>query len=435
MEGFATESNSADTITVFATASPDDTAMGWAWSDGTATEYGGAPCGTRCIGALSGVLMALLHATNRPKSFFINDLDAVRLLGKIGDLDASSPYFPLLKAIADETHDETIHRAYISEATSRPSVKARFFANQQLQIFTDDPTGVPSYVPSATVRVLTSSGLVEKARAAYQERQAHIKDPETAESEWHKAKHAQADAETIALEDAHDAGGSERQAPHVVPDGTTPFDDLTAAPTSALAAERLDATAQLDATAESDATPSNAAPSNAAPSDAATETSDAAFASLDAESARHLAKARDSFRQAAKNCLAVADAYEEALDESKGALPSIDGYSITPMSAKYLKKARKHMKSAAESYDKAADRIDAYLASAAVSPAKAIATLAMRASKSTDHILGAADKYSDAAQTPPSARIEQAERRMDDAAQDEATAAQHMDAAIDAILR
>lgn len=47
-----------------AEAATNAQAMGWAWADENTHKYGGAPCGTVYLGALTGILLALRFHTD-----------------------------------------------------------------------------------------------------------------------------------------------------------------------------------------------------------------------------------------------------------------------------------------------------------------------------------------------------------------------------------
>lgn len=49
---------------IHAEAATNAQAMGWAWADENTHKYGGAPCGTVYLGALTGILLALRFHTD-----------------------------------------------------------------------------------------------------------------------------------------------------------------------------------------------------------------------------------------------------------------------------------------------------------------------------------------------------------------------------------
>lgn len=149
--------------------------MGWAWADADTHRYGGAPYGTVYLGTLTGILMALRAHTERRRLAIKTDcLQAIAAIhaaqsGRRPTTPAGRKNFSLIEAVLDEVRR---HGAAVSfhttdeETPVMPLKTARLFAQQQLQLFIDEPEREPIEIPDETMDVLIRRRLVPKGVAA-----------------------------------------------------------------------------------------------------------------------------------------------------------------------------------------------------------------------------------------------------------------------------
>ena len=386
--------------------------MGWAWADENTHKYGGAPCGTVYLGALTGILLALRFHTDPQRLAIKTDchqaivaIEAARS-GHKPTTSSSRKNFPLIQAVLDEIsrHNAPVSFHDIDEETPVMALKtARLFAKQQLQAFTKDPKRAPTGIPRVTMDVMISRRLISEASIAQAKESAKAQQNAKALNQQQTGKPARANKPTTKQNATKQSNKLTKQTealPNVgknnastIRDGKTANDAVASRNnvtssnvTASAAAEAI--TAHVQHTAASAPAPihaAHAAPSQGSgtptpvphqpnpalrepaskvpapprPRHAAVETE--ADEPQESQLLELLHSTVRNLRSSAKALRATAQAYDSALKHAKDATPGIDGNPITPLSEKPLRKARKHTKAAALEYEKAAEELEQFL--------------------------------------------------------------------------
>lgn len=423
-DGPKTKSTDKTIIVIHAEATSDAQAMGWAWADASTHKYGGAPCGTVYLGALTGILLALRSHTGPQHLAIKTDcqqaiaaINAARS-GHKPTTPSGRKNFPLIQAVLDEIrrHNAPVSFHAIDEETPVMALKtARLFAQQQLQAFTKDPKRTPTGIPRETMDVMIRRRLISKKSIAKAPQNAKAQQNAKALNQQQTSKPAQANKPTT-KQNATKQNDKLTKQTEALPkvgknNASTIRDDKTANDTVAsrnnvtssnmtasAAAEAI--TAHVQHTAASAPAPIHAAPAassqgsgtptpaphqlNPALSEPASKPAPepvlepvlevpapprprhaAAETEADEPQESQLLELLHStvrnLRSSAQALRATAQAYDSALKHAKDATPGIDGNPITPLSEKPLRKARKHTKAAALEYEKAAEELEQFL--------------------------------------------------------------------------
>ena len=405
---------------IHAEATTNAQAMGWAWADASTHKYGGAPCGTVYLGALTGILLALRSHTGPQHLAIKTDcqqaiaaINAARS-GHKPTTPSGRKNFPLIQAVLDEIrrHNAPVSFHAIDEETPVMALKtARLFAQQQLQAFTKDPKRTPTGIPRETMDVMIRRRLISKKSIAKAPQNAKAQQNAKALNQQQTSKPAQANKPTT-KQNATKQNDKLTKQTEALPkvgknNASTIRDDKTANDTVAsrnnvtssnmtasAAAEAI--TAHVQHTAASAPAPIHAAPAassqgsgtptpaphqlNPALSEPASKPAPEPVLEVPAPPRpRHAAAETEAdepqesqllellhstvrnLRSSAQALRATAQAYDSALKHAKDATPGIDGNPITPLSEKPLRKARKHTKAAALEYEKAAEELEQFL--------------------------------------------------------------------------
>lgn len=419
-DGPKTKSTDKTIIVIHAEATSDAQAMGWAWADASTHKYGGAPCGTVYLGALTGILLALRSHTGPQHLAIKTDcqqaiaaINAARS-GHKPTTPSGRKNFPLIQAVLDEIrrHNAPVSFHAIDEETPVMALKtARLFAQQQLQAFTKDPKRTPTGIPRETMDVMIRRRLISKKSIAKAPQNAKAQQNAKALNQQQTSKPAQANKPTT-KQNATKQNDKLTKQTEALPkvgknNASTIRDDKTANDTVAsrnnvtssnmtasAAAEAI--TAHVQHTAASAPAPIHAAPAASSqgsgtptpaphqlnpalsepaskpvlepvlevpapprPRHAAAETE--ADEPQESQLLELLHSTVRNLRSSAQALRATAQAYDSALKHAKDATPGIDGNPITPLSEKPLRKARKHTKAAALEYEKAAEELEQFL--------------------------------------------------------------------------
>ena len=397
---------------IHAEAATNAQAMGWAWADENTHKYGGAPCGTVYLGALTGILLALRFHTDPQRLAIKTDchqaivaIEAARS-GHKPTTPSSRKNFPLIQAVLDEIsrHNAPVSFHDIDEETPVMALKtARLFAKQQLQAFTKDPKHAPTGIPRVTMDVMISRRLISEASIAQAKESAKAQQNAKALNQQQTGKPAHANKPTTkqnATEQNNKLTKQTEALPNVgknnastIRDGKTANDavasrnNVTSSNVTASAPAKT-ITAHVQHTAASVPAPIHAAhaassqgsgtptpaphqpnlalrepaskvPAPPRPRHAAVETE--ADEPQESQLLELLHSTVRNLRSSAKALRSTAQAYDSALKHAKDATPGIDGNPITPLSEKPLRKARKHTKAAALEYEKAAEELEQFL--------------------------------------------------------------------------
>ena len=401
---------------IHAEAHSDAQAMGWAWADENTHKYGGAPCGTVYLGALTGILLALRSHTGSQRLAIKTDCQqaiaaiAAARSGHKPTTPSSRKNFPLIQAVLNEIsrHNAPVSFHAIDEETPVMALKtARLFAQQQLQAFTKDPKHAPTGIPRVTMDVMISRRLISEASIAQAKESAKAQQNAKALNQQQTGKPAHANKPTTKQNATKQNDKLTKQTealPNVgknnastIRDGKTANDAVASrnnvTPSNVTASVPAEAiTAHVQHTAASVPAPIHAAhaassqgsetptpaphqpnpalsepapkpvpevPAPPRPRHAAVETE--ADEPQESQLLELLHSTVHNLRSSAKALRATAQAYDSALKRAKDATPGIDGNPITPLSEKPLRKARKHTKAAALEYEKAAEELEQFL--------------------------------------------------------------------------
>lgn len=417
-DGPKTKSTDKTIIVIHAEATSDAQAMGWAWADASTHKYGGAPCGTVYLGALTGILLALRSHTGPQHLAIKTDcqqaiaaINAARS-GHKPTTPSGRKNFPLIQAVLDEIrrHNAPVSFHVIDEETPVMALKtARLFAQQQLQAFTKDPKRTPTGIPRVTMDVMIRRRLISKesiaktqqnAKALNQQqtsKPAQVNKPTTEQNAT--KQNNKLTKQTEALPKVGKNNASTIRDDKTANDTVASRNNVTSSDmTASAAAEAI--TAHVQHTAASAPAPIHAAhaassqcagtptpaphqpnpalsepaskpapepalepvlevPAPPRPRHAAAETE--ADEPQESQLLELLHSTVRNLRSSAQALRATAQAYDSALKHAKDATPGIDGNPITPLSEKPLRKARKHTKAAALEYEKAAEELEQFL--------------------------------------------------------------------------
>lgn len=375
-------------------------AMGWAWADENTHKYGGAPCGTVYLGALTGILLALRFHTGPQRLAIKTDcqqaivaIEAARS-GRKPTTPSSRKNFPLIQAVLNEIsrHNAPVSFHAIDEETPVMALKtARRFAQQQLQAFTKDPKHAPTGIPRVTMDVMISRRLISEASIAQAKESAKAQQNAKALNQQQTGKPAHANKPTTKQNATKQNNKLTKQTealPNVgknnastIRDGKTANDAVASrnnvTPSNVTASVPAPIHAAHAASSQGSGTPTPAphqpnpalsepapkpvpeVPAPPRPRHAAVETE--ADEPQESQLLELLHSTVHNLRSSAKALRATAQAYDSALKRAKDATPGIDGNPITPLSEKPLRKARKHTKAAALEYEKAAEELEQFL--------------------------------------------------------------------------
>lgn len=375
-------------------------AMGWAWADENTHKYGGAPCGTVYLGALTGILLALRFHTGPQRLAIKTDcqqaivaIEAARS-GRKPTTPSSRKNFPLIQAVLNEIsrHNAPVSFHAIDEETPVMALKtARRFAQQQLQAFTKDPKHAPTGIPRVTMDVMISRRLISEASIAQAKESAKAQQNAKALNQQQTGKPAHANKPTTKQNATKQNDKLTKQTealPNVgknnastIRDGKTANDAVASrnnvTPSNVTASVPAPIHAAHAASSQGSGTPTPAphqpnpalsepapkpvpeVPAPPRPRHAAVETE--ADEPQESQLLELLHSTVHNLRSSAKALRATAQAYDSALKRAKDATPGIDGNPITPLSEKPLRKARKHTKAAALEYEKAAEELEQFL--------------------------------------------------------------------------
>ena len=374
--------------------------MGWAWADENTHKYGGAPCGTVYLGALTGILLALRFHTGPQRLAIKTDcqqaivaIEAARS-GRKPTTPSSRKNFPLIQAVLNEMirHNAPVSFHAIDEETPVMALKtARLFAQQQLQAFTKDPKHAPTGIPRVTMDVMISRRLISEASIAQAKESAKAQQNAKALNQQQTGKPAHANKPTTKQNATKQNDKLTKQTealPNVgknnastIRDGKTANDavasrnNVTSSNVTSSAPAPIHAAHAASSQGSETPTPAPHQPNPALsepapkpvpevpapprPRHAAVETE--ADEPQESQLLELLHSTVRNLRSSAKALQATAQAYDSALKRAKDATPGLDGNPITPLSEKPLRKARKHTKAAALEYEKAAEELEQFL--------------------------------------------------------------------------
>lgn len=381
---------------IHAEAATKAQAMGWAWADENTHKYGGAPCGTVYLGALTGILLALRFHTGPQRLAIKTDchqaivaIEAARS-GHKPTTSSSRKNFPLIQAVLDEIsrHNAPVSFHDIDEETPVMALKtARLFAKQQLQAFTKDSKHAPTGIPRVTMDVMISRRLISEASIAQVKESAKAQQNAKALNQQQTGKPAHANKPTTKQNATKQNNKLTKQTealPNVgknnastIRDGKTANDavasrnNVTSSNVTASAPAPIHAAHAAPSQGSGTPTPAPYQPNPALsepvpevpapprPRHAAVETE--ADEPQESQLLELLHSTVHNLRSSAKALRATAQAYDSALKRAKDATPGIDSNPITPLSEKPLRKARKHTKAAALEYEKAVEELEQFL--------------------------------------------------------------------------
>lgn len=358
---------------IHAEAATKAQAMGWAWADENTHQYGGAPCGTVYLGALTGILLALRFHTGPQRLAIKTDchqaivaIEAARS-GHKPTTPSSRKNFPLIQAVLDEIsrHNAPVSFHDIDEETPVMALKtARLFAKQQLQAFTKDSKHAPTGIPRVTMDVMISRRLISEASIA------QVKESAKAQQNATKQNN-KLTKQTEALPNVGKNNASTIRDGKTANDAVASRNNVTSSNVTASAPAPIHAAHAAPSQGSGTPTPAPYQPNPALsepvpevpapprPRHAAVETE--ADEPQESQLLELLHSTVRNLRSSAKALRATAQAYDSALKRAKDATPGIDSNPITPLSEKPLRKARKHTKAAALEYEKAAEELEQFL--------------------------------------------------------------------------